>query len=152
MRRRGALCPIFALARSAALWYAVYMEDKEFYERQAELARANAYAPYSGYSVGACVVCKDGAYYTGCNVENASYGATMCAERNAVAAAVAAGQREIEAVYLVSSGRDMPYPCGICRQVLAEFGNPSVFVRNADGRRDVATLAELLPNGFCLRK
>lgn len=111
--------------------------------------RQRAYAPASGFLVGAAVLTPDGAVHVGCNVENASYGLTVCAERHAVAAAVAAGAREVLAV-AVATGLDEPAtPCGACRQVLAEFGKAMVVVLVGNGGRRVVTdLATLLPEPF----
>ncbi len=111
-------------------------------------AQEKAYAPYSGFRVGAAVIA-NGDIYQGVNVENASYGATMCAERAAVAAAVKAGHREIDAVAVVGDSEDPTVPCGVCRQVLAEF-NPEMRVVMG-GRTDavqVTRLDELLPEPF----
>ena len=114
-----------------------------------------AYAPYSGFSVGAAVLAASGETYGGANVENASYGATVCAERNAIAAAVNAGERRLVAIAICGGkdGRatDFCPPCGICRQVMREFGVPSEFkVVLARSREDfrVFALEELLPLGF----
>jgi cytidine deaminase len=110
--------------------------------------RGNAYAPYSGYRVGAAVLAADGRVFTGCNVENASYGLGVCAERHAVAAAVAAGCRDLVAIAVVTSSAPPASPCGACRQVLAEFGNLDVVLANLDGDRRTATVAGLLPDAF----
>lgn len=108
-------------------------------------ARELAYAPYSHFAVGAAVRGASGKIYTGANVENASYGASMCAERCAVFAAVNAGERRIEAIAVTET------PCGMCRQVLREFANPEnlqiAVARSVDDYR-VLTLAELLPESF----
>jgi cytidine deaminase len=111
-------------------------------------ARTNAYAPYSGFTVGAAVQTKSGAVFTGCNVENASYGATICAERAALAAAVAAGHRELVALVIASGAKSPTPPCGICRQCLAELA-PSLPIRSyaADAHAEY-DLASLLPDAF----
>ena len=124
---------------------------EEFVERllrAAEAARANAHAPYSEFSVGAAVLDKDGAIHVGCNVENASFGLSVCAERNAVAAAVAAGGRGLAALVVITPARPPASPCGACRQVLAEFGDFPVLLANPDGERRMTTVAELLPDAF----
>ena len=120
----------------------------ESLKRAAMEARRNAYAPYSGFAVGAAVLTKSGAVFTGCNVENASYGATICAERAAMAAAVAAGERELRALAIASGARSPTPPCGICRQCLAELA-PSLPIRsyNGDARADYE-LASLFPEAF----
>jgi cytidine deaminase len=123
----------------------------------ARIARARAYAPYSRYAVGAAIECASGAVFAGCNVENASYGATLCAERNAVAQMVAAGERDPVACAVVAGGTSPVSPCGICRQVLFEFADDMPIVLVADGARKGAsrkrntTLATLLPLAFRLR-
>jgi cytidine deaminase len=115
----------------------------------AKQALENAHAPYSGYPVGAALLCSDGTVFTGSNVENASYGLTNCAERTAVFSAVAAGQRTFKAIAIAASGETPPYPCGACRQVLAEFCGPDlpIHVANANGY-ETTTLGKLLPYRF----
>jgi cytidine deaminase len=111
-------------------------------------ARTNAYAPYSGFTVGAAVQTKSGALFAGCNVENASYGATICAERAALAAAVAAGERELLALVIVSGAKSPTPPCGICRQCLAELA-PSLPIRSyTDDAHAEYDLSSLLPDAF----
>jgi cytidine deaminase len=107
-----------------------------------------AYSPYSGAQVGCAILGAGGGIYTGCNVENSSYGATICAERAAVFSAVSHGERSFAAVYLYS--KDGWYPCGMCRQVLREFGEPSlpVIILSAQGVVEETTLAALLPRSF----
>ena len=111
--------------------------------------RENAYAPYSNYKVGAALLAKSGKMYTGCNFENASFGAGTCAERVALGAALSAGEREFLAV-ACAGGDDEITPCGICRQALSEFGNIEVFCVSETGNVREFTLAELLPHGFKL--
>lgn len=116
----------------------------------AQAARERAYAPYSGFTVGAAVEASSGAIYTGCNVENASYGLTICAERVAAFRAVAAGEREIIALAVVSGPGATP--CGACRQVLAEFTSQpeevTIIVVNGQGDERRYTLGQLLPANF----
>jgi len=116
----------------------------------ARAVRLRAHAPYSRYRVGAAVLDERGRLHSGCNVENASYGLTICAERNAVAAAVAAGAKHIRAVAVVT--RDGASPCGACRQVLAELGSPTteVLLASAAGKPVTHTLGALLPHAFAL--
>ena len=106
--------------------------------------RKRAYAPYSKFQVGAAVMAADGRVFSGCNVENLSYGLSQCAERVAVGAAVAAGARALLAVVVVADTRVPISPCGACRQVLAEFGVGRVMLANRTSRLEFA-LAELLP-------
>lgn len=133
------------------------VEDCGFKEL-AEMARAaleNAYCPYSGYRVGAAVMTSDGTVYTGCNIENGSYGATNCAERTAVFKAVSEGKRKITAVVICTDeGGETPFPCGICRQVLSEFCEPDTPIIILDGTDSCynAELAELLPYSFQFSK
>lgn len=118
--------------------------------RLARSALAHAYAPYSGFAVGAAVLGEGGRIYVGANVENASYGLTICAERVAVAAAVSAGERRLLAL-ATASDRGSSVPCGACRQVLAEFlaGDAPVHFRTAGAWR-TRRLADLLPEAFAL--
>lgn len=114
----------------------------------ARLAREHAYAPYSGFRVGAAIETPSGALYSGANVENASYGATICAERAAVGNMVAAGERAIERIAVYAEGPTLSMPCGICRQVLGEFGaNATVVAAGPNGARTLA-LSELMPEPF----
>jgi cytidine deaminase len=116
----------------------------------ARKVRENAYAPYSGFGVGAALLAGDGQIYTGCNVENISYGLTICAERAAIANAVAAGQRVFKAIAIIAGTEDCCSPCGACRQVLVEFGpDIEVYLVNLRGEYIMYTAAELLPNSFC---
>ena len=123
------------------------MTDKIALINAAKEARENAYAPYSKYKVGAALLAKSGKIYTGCNFENASFGAGTCAERVALGAALAAGERDFVAVACVAEGSVTP--CGICRQALAEFGDITVYCADASGA-DIREykLSELLPHAF----
>lgn len=113
----------------------------------ATAVRANAYAPYSDYAVGAAVLAADGTIFSGVNVENASYGLTICAERNAIAQMVAAGQRRAAAIAIC--GKPGVTPCGACRQVLVEFaGDIPVFLCDTEGEVRRTTLHALLPDHF----
>lgn len=120
--------------------------------RHAAEARRNAYAPYSGYAVGACVLGANGKLYRGCNVENASYGLTVCAERSAVVQMVGDGCKELLEVAVVT--RDGATPCGMCLQTLAEFAielnHVTVHCASAEGTVTTYQLHELLPHGFAL--
>lgn len=115
---------------------------------KAREAMEAAYAPYSHYQVGACLLCDDGSMYTGCNVEHASYGLTNCAERTAIFKAVSEGRRGFKAIAIAA--RDMPpWPCGACRQVLSEFcGDLPVFITWGEGEVRESSLKELLPHSF----
>lgn len=118
--------------------------------RIASLARQRAYAPYSKYRVGAAIRTKRGKVTAGANVENASFGLTICAERTAVFQAVTAGDKGFEAIAVVAD--DLPRPCGACLQVLTEFCDPNLrlVLASASGARDVVRLADLLPRPFKL--
>ena len=127
-------------------------------EKLIELAKeamTHSYSPYSGYKVGAALLCKDGTVYTGCNIENASYTPTVCAERTAIFKAVCDGHRDFEAI-AVCGGKDgvitgsFP-PCGVCRQVMREFCGDDfkVYLVKPDGY-EMRTLAQLLPDSFAL--
>ena len=110
-------------------------------------AQKMAYAPYSRFAVGAALLAADGTIYTGCNVENASYGLGICAERNAIAHAVSCGAKQFTAVAVVTENGVTP--CGACRQVLAEFApGMTVYVADTRGNQRVYSLAELLPDAF----
>ena len=115
----------------------------------AECAREQAYAPYSRFQVGAAILGKSGRVYTGCNVENASFPAGMCAERCAVGKAVSEGEREFVAIAVIGDSEGPCAPCGICRQVLIEF-NPDmkVIMTNLDGDVSACTASQLLPGAF----
>jgi len=120
---------------------------------QARSVAEHAYAPYSNFRVGAVVVGESGTVYTGCNVENAAYGSTMCAEANAIGNAIAAGERRLKAITVAcidAPSVEGAYPCGNCRQMLNEFGVEEVEVSAGSGPSRTHTLAELLPHGFVL--
>ena len=119
-------------------------------KNKAKEALKNAYAPYSNFKVGAALLCKSGKIYTGCNIENSSYGGTMCAERVALASAISDGEREFTAICIVSDPSKGPcYPCGICRQVLSEHcGGDFIIVLPYGGERSIYKLSSLLPCGF----
>ena len=113
-------------------------------------ARANAYAPYSNFRVGAAVRCPDGSLFAGCNVENVAYPQGTCAEAGAIAAMVAAGRTEIAEVLVVAAAELPVTPCGGCRQKLAEFARPDVpvILAGPDGERSRTTVGALLPGAF----
>ena len=123
--------------------------------KKAQNAREFSYSPYSGYMVGAAVLTVDGEIYTGCNIENAAYGPTNCAERTAIFKAVSEGKRAFSAIAVVGGKRggreDYAAPCGVCRQVMMEFCEPAkmqvIVAKNADEYK-IFTLQELLPEGF----
>lgn len=112
-------------------------------------AQKRAYAPYSHFYVGAAVLGENGVIYTGCNVENSSYGLSCCAERNAIFHAVSQGCRQFEALAVVGN-EAYTMPCGACRQVMAEFSIPCVIVTKADGSYRVLAVQDLLPFAFQL--
>ncbi len=115
----------------------------------ARAARARAYAPYSQFAVGAAVLTASGAIFPGCNIENAAYPLTLCAERVALCSAYAAGEREIVAVAVVTPTDDAASPCGACRQVLLELAPHSkVILTNLHGMQRIVTPHDLLPYGF----
>lgn len=117
----------------------------------AETAR-NAYAPYSKFQVGSALESEDGTVFSGCNVENASYGLTICGERNAIFQMIASGHKKIVQIAIVAGGDTPPYPCGACRQVINEFADPDcpVYVAptNHIDRYETMSLGELLPKSF----
>lgn len=112
--------------------------------------RSRAYIPYSNFNVGAAVLCESGKIYGGCNIENASFGATNCAERTAIFKAVSEGESKIKAIAIVGSLSEITYPCGICRQVISEFGDDDVKVILAKSEDDyiVKDMSEILPGAF----
>lgn len=116
--------------------------------KAAQEARKKAYAPYSGFKVGAAVLTKNGKIFSGCNIENASYGMTICAERCAIFNAVAAGEQDLEALCLTAETEDPVTPCGACRQVMSEFGLQTVIMADKKGHLVTKSLSELLPDGF----
>lgn len=119
--------------------------------RLAAEARGHSYSPYSHYAVGAALLTKDGTVYQGCNIESASYTPTICAERTAFFKAVFDGQRAFEAIAIIGSGETPAYPCGVCRQVMAEFCDDEFTVITSN--RDFSTvtterLGDMLPHAF----
>ncbi len=124
------------------------MENQELIVLAKE-AMEKAYAPYSKFKVGAALLAKDGMVFLGCNVENASFGATICAERTALTKAISEGVREFDKIAVVASSGDYAAPCGICRQVLYEFMPEGEVILDSDAEGvKVMKLKELLPMGF----
>lgn len=110
--------------------------------------RENAYSPYSHFAVGAALLCEDGTLYEGCNIENASYGLTNCAERTAIFKAVSEGHIKFKALAVVADTEGPCAPCGACRQVMAEFKIPLIIMGNLMGNIKIVTIEELLPFSF----
>ncbi|WP_442871307.1 cytidine deaminase [Anaerotignum sp.] len=126
----------------------IFMENRELVLLAKE-AMEKAYAPYSKFKVGAALLAKNGEVFLGCNVENASYGATICAERTAITKAISEGVKEFEKIAIVASSGDYAAPCGICRQVLYEFLPDGEVILDSDHEgMKVMSLKELLPMGF----
>ncbi|WP_192930188.1 cytidine deaminase [Alkaliphilus pronyensis] len=124
------------------------MTDKELI-KEAIKAREYAYVPYSNFPVGAAILTKSGKVYRGCNIECASYSGTNCAERTAIFKAISEGDKEIEAISVIGDMESYTYPCGICRQVITEFGsNIKVIVGKSENEFKVHTISELLPHAF----
>lgn len=111
-------------------------------------ARENSYCPYSHFAVGAALLCEDGTLYEGCNIENASYGLTNCAERTAIFKAVSEGHIKFKALAVVADTEGPCAPCGACRQVISEFEIPQIILANLKGNYRVVSLDELLPFRF----
>lgn len=111
-------------------------------------ARENAYSPYSHFAVGATLLCEDGTLFEGCNIENASYGLTNCAERTAIFKAVSEGHIKFKALAVVADTEGPCAPCGACRQVMAEFKIPLIIMGNLMGNIKIVTIEELLPFSF----
>ena len=128
------------------------MTDYKGLIKKAKDARMHSYSPYSEYKVGAALLCADGTVYLGTNVENASYGETVCAERVAVLKAVSEGKRDLEAIAIVGGKNeicDYAFPCGACRQVLSEFCKPSLEIVLFDGENiEIRTLGQVFPSAF----
>ena len=124
--------------------------------KKAASAMRKAYAPYSRFSVGAALLTRTGRIFQGCNVENASFGLTLSAERAALATAVMAGRRKFKALAIVAAGRTAPTPCGACLQALSEFCRPDLIIISVAARKPqmpvVYTLKDLLPRVFRLKK
>ncbi|MCR6513489.1 MAG: cytidine deaminase [Clostridium sp.] len=126
------------------------MNSKELIKSAIE-AREKAYCPYSNFKVGAAVLFEDGKIYTGCNIENASFGGTNCAERTAIFKAVSEGNRVLKEIALIGDPNNYTYPCGICRQVLTEFaesGDVKVYIIKNENDYIVKTIEELMPGSF----
>ncbi|MBE6896487.1 MAG: cytidine deaminase [Ruminococcaceae bacterium] len=113
-------------------------------------AREHAYAPYSGFKVGAAILCGDGTVISGFNIENVSYPATMCAERTALYSALAQGKRDFKAIAIIGSSKEPCYPCGVCRQVFAEFCDKNFvfYICSEDGSFVEKTFEEIMPFTF----
>jgi len=117
--------------------------------KAAKKARKNAFAPFSNFSVGAAIETKGGKIFTGCNVENASYGLTMCAERVAIFKAISEGEREFVKLAVVADTLDLTPPCGACRQIIWEFcADTEVILSNLDDKIETLKMRELLPRAF----
>ena len=125
------------------------MDDKELVEA-AKKAREFSYSPYSKFRVGAAVLTRSGKVYGGCNIENASFGITNCAERTAIFKAVSEGAREIDTIAIIADSDGPCSPCGACRQAMAEFKVKRVIMANLKGEVKAVSLAELLPYSFAL--
>lgn len=126
------------------------MNDKELIIKAIE-AREGAYCPYSNFKVGAAALFEDGKIYTGCNIENASFGATNCAERTAIFNGVSNGNKLLKAIALIGDVKTFTYPCGICRQVISEFaedGDMKIIIVKNENEFLVKTLSEIMPGTF----
>ena len=127
------------------------MSDNQLEElvQRAIITRKNAYAPYSQFTVGAALLCKSGQIYTGCNVENSSYGLCICAERSAVVKAISEGETEFVALAIVADTKEPVLPCGACRQVLSEFNSDlRLIMATESGSRREKKLSALFPEPF----
>lgn len=122
--------------------------DRELINAAAE-ARKNASAPYSGFAVGAAVVTSEGLIHVGCNIESATYGLTVCAERVAIWSAIARGHKGFSRIAVVAGTDDLTPPCGACRQIIWEFcGDVPVLLANLNGKTEIIQMADLLPRAF----
>lgn len=127
----------------------ITQHQRETLINMAEAAAQNSYSPYSKFKVGAAILTSEGKFFSGCNVENISYGLTSCAERNTIFSAISQiGAIKIIAIAITTPNPSSAQPCGACRQVMAEFGNDIVVIYKGDNGYEDATLAELLPNNF----
>ncbi len=125
--------------------------DKKKLAEEAILAKENAYVPYSHFRVGAALLTENGTVYRGCNIENAAFSPTNCAERTAFFKAVSEGEKNFKAIAIAGDAEDYLYPCGVCRQVMMEFCRPDEFLIllvKSGGEWEEHTLGELLPGGF----
>ena len=111
-------------------------------------ARQQSYSPYSNFAVGAALLCEDGTIYKGCNIENASYGLTNCAERTAIFKAISEGHRKFKALAVVADTEGPCAPCGSCRQVINEFKSPTIIMANLMGNMKIVSIEDLLPFSF----
>ena len=111
-------------------------------------ARQQSYSPYSNFAVGAAILCEDGTIYKGCNIENASYGLTNCAERTAIFKAVSEDHRKFKALAVVADTEGPCDPCGACRQVMNEFNIPAIIMANLTGHVEIVSIEDLLPFSF----
>lgn len=124
------------------------MDYKELI-RQAKNAQQKAYVPYSNFPVGAALITKTGRIYTGCNIECASYGATNCAERTAIFKAISEGDKDIMAIAVVGAAKEYTFPCGICRQVIVEYGKDiKIIIAKTEEDYKIFSIEELLPHSF----
>lgn len=126
------------------------MTDRELYRIAKDMTEMS-YAPFSKFCVGAALECKDGTIFTGCNVENSSFGGTICAERTAMCKAISEGHRDFKKIMITSSGGES-WPCGICRQFMKEFCDDDFIIMTADDEDHIRsyTMAQILPEGFRL--
>ncbi|MBT3168560.1 MAG: cytidine deaminase [Candidatus Cloacimonetes bacterium] len=123
------------------------MFNKELFEIAKNVSK-KAYAPYSNYKVGAAIRTKNGKIFSGCNVENSSYGLTNCAERTAIFKAVSEGEKEFEEILIYSNSGKMPFPCGACRQVISEFGDEIKITISSNEKIVESSIKKLLPSKF----
>ncbi|HQU82204.1 MAG TPA: cytidine deaminase [Pyrinomonadaceae bacterium] len=124
------------------------MKKEELIEAAAKV-RENAHAPFSNFKVGAALITKNGKIYAGCNIENATYGLTICAERNAIFKAISEGEKEFETISVVADTEELTPPCGACRQIIWEFcGDIPVILANLKGDSETVMMKELFPRAF----
>jgi cytidine deaminase len=127
-------------------------KDVEQLIETARLAREKAFAPFSNFQVGAALLGKNGKIFTGCNIENASYGLTMCAERVAIFKAVSEGERDFERLAIIGDTQNITPPCGACRQIIWEFcGDIPIVLANLQGETETFQMSELLPKAFDMK-